>query len=630
MVAAVLTLTPAFAFQEAPQLAEMVSAGTLPPVDERLPKNPLVVDGPDGIGQYGGEMSMHILGGTDRGYGWLEREIGYERLMRWAPEGGRAIPNLAERVEVSDDATKYTFHLREGVRWSDGELLTADDFEFMWNEIALNPDLSPSGPPPAFVQDGVPATFEKIDELTFSYEFPKPFGLFLVQTAAGFTGMQMSVPSHYAPQFHAKFNPDAQKAAEAAGLGSWTERFYQMVGGSFATNGNIGRWFNTELPVLHAWVVTTPYDGSSAEVRARRNPYYFKVDSAGNQLPYTDGVRIPVIADAEVLKLQTLNGQIDFVYEPQVFGVADKPVLFDNQATGKYHFVDLSPDVGAAQVIHLNLEVTDPVKHEMYNQKDFRVALSVAIDRQEIIDILYAGIGEPWSMAVRRESPLFDEDMAKRHTEFDPGQANALLDGLGYTERDSEGYRLGPDGKRISILVDVRTSNPLQADGLELILPRWKDIGVELRINSIDSALYKERQWANTFEAASNNGAGGLNETLNSRMYVPINDNALYGIPWAYWYLKDPRGIEPPQVVKDQFALYDQFLATSDEAKQTELFKEILRIAKEEFRVIGINLLVGTYAIATDRMGNIPASMIDSAVYPTPAPLNTATWYIKQ
>jgi peptide/nickel transport system substrate-binding protein len=442
--------------------------------------------------------------------------------------------------------------------------------------------------------------------------------------------MQVSVPEHYARQFHADFNDQAQANAEAAGLGSWVERFYQMVGGSFAVNGNIGRWFNPELPVLHAWVVETPYDGSSSEVTARRNPYYFKVDAEGNQLPYADGVRIPVIADAEVLKLQTLNGQIDFVYEPQVFGVADKPVLFDNQEAGKYHFVDLSPDVSAAQVIHLNLEVTDPVKHEIFNQKDFRVALSVAIDRQEIIDILYAGIGEPWSLAVRRESPYFDEDMAKRHTEFDPDQANALLDGLGYTERDAEGYRLGPDGKRITVTVDVRTTNPLQADGLELITPRWKDIGVELRINSIDSALYKERQLANTFEAASNNGAGGLMETLNSRMYVPINENALYGIPWAFWYLGDPRGIEPPEVVKNQLALYDQFLATGDQAKQDELFREILRIAKEEFRVIGINLIVGTYAIATDRMGNIPTSMIDSAVYPTPAPTNTATWYIKQ
>ena len=119
-------------------------------------------------------------------------------------------------------------------------------------------------------------------------------------------------------------------------------------------------------------------------------------------------------------------------------------------------------------------------------------------------------------------------------------------------------------------------------------------------------------------------------ETLNSRMYVPINENALYGIPWSFWYTKNPKGIEPPEIVKTQFELYDEFLQTPDEDKQHELFAEILRIAKEEFRVIGINLIEGTYAIATDRMGNIPPAMIDSAVYPTPAPLNPATWYVKQ
>jgi peptide/nickel transport system substrate-binding protein len=630
-IAAVALLAgPAFAFQEAPQLAERVQAGEIPPVDERLPETPLVVEPFDGIGTYGGTFSMHILGGTDRGYGWLQREIGYERVVRWAADGSGWIPNVAESIDVSPDGTTYTFHLRDGMKWSDGHPLTADDFEFWFREIALNPEISPSGPVGALMQNREPATFEKIDDLTFSYSFKEPYGLFLQQLAAGFTGIQISAPAHYAKQFHKDFNPDGiDQLVADSGQASWVELFQQKVGSGDLVS-NIGNWTNTELPTLHAWVVQTPYDGSSSEVVAVRNPYYFKVDPEGNQLPYADSVRVPIFNNAEVLKLAIINGQLDFVYEPQALGVTDKPLFFDNQETGGYHFIGLSPDVSAAQVIHLNLEVTDPVKHEIFNQKDFRIALSIAIDRQEIIDILYAGIGEPWSLAPRRESPFFDEDMAKRWTEFDPEQANALLDGLGYTERDAEGYRLGPDGQRISILVDVRTTNPLQSDGLELILPRWKDIGIELKINSIDSALYKERQLSNTFDAASNNGAGGLMEILNARMYVPINENALYGIPWSFWYTNNPKGIEPPEIVQTQLALYDEFLATADEEKRHELFAEILRIAKEEFRVIGINLIEGTYAIATDRMGNIPPSMIDSAVYPTPAPLNPATWYVRQ
>ncbi|CAN5138572.1 ABC transporter substrate-binding protein [soil metagenome] len=620
---------PALAFQEAPQLADQVKAGKLPAVDQRLPEKPLVVKSAS-IGKFGGTLSMHILGGTDRGNGWLQREIGYERLVRWAADGSGWIPNIAESIDVSPDGTKFTFHLRKGMKWSDGKPLTSDDYEFWWNEVALNKEISPSGPVGALVQNREPATFTKIDPQTFSYAFKKPYGLFLQQLAAGFTGMEISAPAHYAKQFHKKFNPDGVDAlVKAAGAKSWVELFYTNVGSGDLINNN-ATWTNPELPVLNPWVVQTPYNGSSSEVLAVRNPYFFKVDPDGNQLPYTDSVRIPIYNNAEVFKLAALKGQIDFVYEPQSLGVSDKPVFFDNQKTGKFHFVGQSPDISAAQVLHLNLEVTDPVKKQIFNQKDFRIALSLAINRKEIIDILYAGIGEPWNLAPRKESPYFDMDMAKRWTEYDPKKANALLDGLGYTKRDADGFRLGPDGKRISVFMDVRTTTPLQSDGLELMIPKWKDIGIELKINSIDSALYQQRQLNNTFEAASNTGAGGLMEILNPRLYVPINTNAIYGIPWSYWYTKDPKGIEPPAIVKKQFELYDEFLATADPKKQHELFAEILRIAKEEFRVIGINLLEGTYALATDRMGNIPDKMIDSAVYPTPAPLNTFTWYIKQ
>jgi peptide/nickel transport system substrate-binding protein len=176
----------------------------------------------------------------------------------------------------------------------------------------------------------------------------------------------------------------------------------------------------------------------------------------------------------------------------------------------------------------------------------------------------------------------------------------------------------------------VRTDTTQQIDSLELMQGYWKDVGVDLQINVIDSALYRERQVANLYEAISNVGAGGLNEILNPRLYVPINDNALYAVPWSYWYTGDSRGIEPPEATKRQLALYDEALATADAAAQTELFRQVLDIARDEFRSFGISLLTGTYAIATNRMGNVPERMIDSAIYPTPAPLNLAQWYIKQ
>ena len=612
----------ALAFTQAPHLDGM----DLPPVDQRLPADPVVLKGIDGVGTYGGDMRFVILGGTDRGYGWIDRHIGYEPLVQWAPEGGRVVPNVAKSWEINEDSSEFVFHLREGMHWSDGVPVTADDVLFWFNDMAMNEDLFPGGPGNHMQNAGQPAKVEKIDDYTVKFSFAKPYGLFLQQMANSFN-VPTIAPAHYGRQFHPAHNDNAGQLAKQLGFASWVDMFLQKVGGP--ANSNFAQWVNPERPTLNAWMIETPYDGSSSQVVAVRNPYFWKVDTAENQLPYADRAVFSIVGDTEVLKLMVMNGQLDFVYYPQNLTVADRPLFFDNMAQGKYHFVDLSPDVSATQAIHLNLTTLDEQRHELFNNKDFRIALSHAIDRQEIIDIVYLGQGEPYQVAPRPESQFYDEEFAKQYTEFDPDQANKLLDSLGLTKKNDAGIRLFPDGTPISIQVDVRTESKPQIDGLQLIQGYWADIGVELRINVIDSAFYRKRQEANLFEAISNVGAGGLNEMLNPRLYVPINDNALYAVPWAYWYLGDPRGIEPPEVVKKQLKLYDQFLATANEERQSELFREIVGIAKDEFRTIGISLISGAYAIASNRMGNIPAEMIDSAIYPTPAPTNPPTWYIK-
>jgi peptide/nickel transport system substrate-binding protein len=626
LAASLMLSGAALAFNQAPALEKAVTDGSLPPVDERLPADPMVLKGTDGIGSYGGEMRTDILGGTDRGYGWVDRMIGYEKLVRWAPEGGRVIPNIAESWDINDDSTEFTFHLRQGMRWSDGEPVTADDIVFWYKDMASNEELFPGGPGGQLKIGGKNADVEKIDDYTVKFSFAAPYGLF-IQQLANANYEPTIAPKHYAQQFHPAYNDKIDDLVKQSGYTSWVELFEQKVGGP--TGSNFAAWVNPELPTLNAWQVETPYDGSSSQVVAVRNPYYWKVDSEENQLPYLDRVVFPIIGDTEVLKLMVMNGQIDFTYRPQNLTVADRPLFSDNMAKGNYRFIDLSPDVSATQAIHLNLTTLDPQRHELFNQKDFRIALSEAIDRQEMIDIVYLSQGEPYQVAPRPESQFFDDEFAHQYTEFDPDQANKLLDDLGLTNRNGDGIRTFPDGSPISILVDVRTENTPQIDGLELITRYWKAIGVELRINTIDSALYRERQVSNLYEATSNVGAGGLNEMLNPRLYVPINDNALYGVPWAHWYLHDPRGIEPPEDTKNQLALYDQFLSTADEAKQLDLFRQILSIAKDKFRSIGISLISGTYAIVSNKLGNVPTQMIDSAIYPTPAPVNPQTWYVK-
>jgi peptide/nickel transport system substrate-binding protein len=616
----------ALAFNQAPTLDAAVEAGDLPPVDERLPASPIVLEPIEAIGSYGGELRTDILGGTDRGYGWINRIVGYEGLVRWAPEGGRVIPNVAESWEVNEDSTEFTFTLRQGMHWSDGAPVTAHDVTFFVEDMAKNTELFPGGPGGHLQINDQNATAEAIDDFTVKISFAEPYGLF-IQQLANANNQSIIAPRHYGEPFHPDYAEDVEAAVEESGFTSWVELFQQMVGGP--TGNNFAAWINPELPSLNAWTVTQPYDGSSSQVVLERNPYYWKVDSAENQLPYLDQVVFPIIGDTEVLKLMVMNGQIDFTYRPQNLTLADKAVFFDSMEAGGYHFIELSPDVSATQAIHLNLTTTDENRNALFNTKEFRIALSHAIDRQEIIDIIYVGQGEPFQVAPRPESQFFDEEFAYQFTEFDPDLANDMLDELGLTERNGEGIRLFEDGSPISIQVDVRTDTTPQIDGLELIQGYWADIGVELRVNVIDSALYRERQIGNLYEAISNVGAGGLNEMLNPRLYVPINDNALYGVPWSFWYNDDPRGLEPDAITQEQLGLYDEFLATADEARQIELFEEILDIARDEFRSFGISLITGTYAIGSDRMGNIPTTMIDSAIYPTPAPTNPSTWYVK-
>ena len=629
MAAGLLLLDPsgAAAFNQAPALQQQVDAGTLPPVDERLPAEPLVLTPLNEVGAYGGSMRTDLLGGTDRGYGWLNRIIGYEPLIRFAPEGGTVVPNIAESWEVNADSTEFTFHLRPGMKWSDGAPVTADDIVFWYEDMARNEELYPGGPGGHMMNAGEPVTLTKVDDLTVTFEFAAPYGLFLLQLASG-NNQPPIAPRHYGEQFLPKYNEAGLPALmEAAGVSSWIDLFYQKVGGP--TGSDFAKWLNPELPVLNGWTVTSPYDGSSTQVVARRNPYYWKVDTAENQLPYIDEVVFPIVGDPEVLKLMVMNGQVDFVYRPQNFTITDKPTFFDNQEAGDYRFIDLSADVSAAHALHLNLTVQDEVKRELFQNKDFRVALSHAINRPELIDIIYVGQGEPYQVAPRPESEFYDEVFAHQYTEYDPDRANQMLDALGLTERDGSGTRLMSNGQPLTIRVDVRTDTTQQIDSLELMQGYWRDVGIDLQVNVIDSALYRERQVANLYEAISNVGAGGLNELLNPRLYVPINDNALYAVPWSYWYNGDDRGIEPDAATVEQLKLYDAALATADVEKQAELFTQVLDIAREEFRSFGVSLLTGTYAIATNRMGNVPERMIDSAIYPTPAPLNLSTWYIK-
>jgi peptide/nickel transport system substrate-binding protein len=599
-------------YSQAPMLDDM----DLPPVAERLPVEPMVVEPYERIGVYGGTWRMGLRGGNDGAL--LVRTLGNEGLVRWSPDWTEVVPNVASSWEVNEDGTEYTFFLREGMKWSDGEPYTADDIVFWYEAQATNTEVSPA-PPNWLVAGGATGTVEAIDDYTVRFSFAAPNGLLLQRLATPDGNQVTRFPRHFAEEFHAAYNPDGIDALMAeAGLENWVDLWTQRVN---------DEWYAPK-PTINAWVLQNGQGGGAVQVTAVRNPYYWKVDPEGNQYPYLDRVQYDASEDVETLVLRGLNGEIDMM-DRHIATLANKAVFFDNQEAGGYHFYETVPSSMNTMVISLNLTHLDPAKREMYQNQDFRIGLSYAINRQELIDLVWVGQGEPYQLAPRPTSPFYNEQLAKQYTEYDVDLANEHLDAAGYTDRDADGFRLGPDGNRIVMTVDTTTVGLEWIDALEQITTYWAAVGIDARANVIDRSILYERKEANEHDAVIWGGDGGLDVILEPRWYFPYSGESNFAEAWQFWYNGDPRGEEPLEAPKRQMELYDQLKATADPEEQTALMNEILAIAQEQFYAIGISLPAPGYGIQKNNFFNVPASMPGAWLYPNPSPTNTFTYFIE-
>jgi peptide/nickel transport system substrate-binding protein len=617
--ASLVSVSPAIAeFGEAPELAEQVAAGTLPPAVERLPENPLVVTPLEGIGTYGGTWNAVLTGSGDSS--WLTRTMGYENLVRWNPDWTEVIPNVAESWEVSEDGRTYTFTLRRGMKWSDGDVYDTADIAFAWNDVVTNPELST---PQIWMMDGAePATLEVVDDVTFRFIFKESNGLFLENLAGVDADYFTRYPEHYLKPFHKTYATDIDAKTAEAGLSSWVDLFNQKasdISPSFSFR-------NPEIPTLFAWKQITSYDGSAAVVRFERNPYYWKVDPEGNQLPYINEAKFQVTQDREVTLLKAISGEIDFQWR-RISGIKERPVLFENAERAGYNLhARINANMNDA-MFFLNLTHPDAAKRELYRMRDFRIALSHAINRQDIIDTVYAGLGQPWQGAPRPESVYYDEVAAKQYTEHDPAKANELLDALGFTERDANGTRIGPNGQPIQIVLEMASGKDFVDIG-PLMEQHLAAVGIDLEPREIERSLYETKLEGNELDAGMWEGEGGLGVELDPRWYFPFNYESSFANAWSEWYVNNgTRGEEPPEAAKKQMALYDQLVAEPDKAKREVLMKEILAITKEEFWAIGISLPSIAYGVTNKKLYNVPQSFLGSFAYPDPAPLNPFTFY---
>ena len=610
-------------YNEAPQLVAMVEAGELPPVADRLPVNPRVVEPADSIGQYGGEM-FDLYGGSRLAE---FRQFGYENLVRWSVDGSEVIPNIAESWEVSEDGTTYTFKLREGLKWSDGELFTADDILFWWEQVETNTDIYPGGPYGYFVVDGEPATVTAIDDLTVEFKFGQPNGLFLQNLSASYGVRVTQFPEHYLSQFSMELNPEgvAELMAEAG-----AEEYGQWWVANVGSYGQDAEYNDPNRPSLQPWIPQAPFIGEERFTLVR-NPYYFKIDPECNQLPYIDARTFSLVTDPEVALLKTIDGEDSFSNR-EVSQPPNRAVYFDNMEAGNYHFIDVVNSDFNTMLLHLKLNHPDEAISAVLQDKNFRVGLSQAMDRQTIIDTIYIGQGISHQQAPRPESPFYSEQLATQYTAYDVDAANAALD-MVLPEKDAEGFRLLPNGERFTFNIVVNPGfRPDWADVMQIVERNWEEVGVDTNPVITGDDVWRVRVQDNDIHAyvwAGENGTGLL-PLVAAGGYTP---EAAWG--WRAWESQrlNPEAeltdtpVEPPANLQRSYEILEELRQATTPEAQADLMNELLSLAAEDFYTIGLSLPMGDYRVVNNNLMNVPNPVIAGWLYPGPAPANFETFY---
>lgn len=600
-------------FSEAPALAELVKQGKIPTVEKRLPEKPLVVVPVEEIGQYGGTWRMVMKGMADTML--LVREVDYEGLVRIDPNLSTVLPGVAESWKIGGNGRTFTFYLRKGLKWSDGKEFTADDIMFWYKDILLNKDLTPI-PPRWLTSEGEVVKVEKLDKYSVRFTFKKPQGLFLPLLATGTTGI---VPSHYLKQFHPNYTSKDKldEQIKKGGYNTWLDLF----------SNKSNPWLNPELPVINAWKVITPV-GVGTRVIFERNPYYWKVDTQGNQLPYIDKIAVDIVDNPEIMKIKAAAGEIDMQSRHIGQAIADYPFYAENKEKGGYRLIKQTHTSMNSMLIILNLNHKDPVLRKLFNDRRFRIALSHAINRQEIIDLVYLGLAEPWQVSPQRGTPTFYEPAAKNYIEYDPKKANQLLDEIGLTKRDKDGFRLRPDGKPIEVTIETTGWE----DPCEMVKNYWQAIGIKVAVKVIDRSLWETRTSAAEHDIVVwwGDSGTGYEPLMMPFWYFPWSHPYSRQAPlWALWYQSGGKsGETPPPEVRHQMALYTQLTTTTEPAKQVQLFKKILEVQAKNLYIIGTCTIPPQFIICKNNFRNVPEAY-ESGQYPTHGPVNPCQFYIK-
>jgi len=562
------------------------------------PAEPRVLDDIPEIGERGGEIRTLIRRAKDAKlfvvYGY-SRLVGYDRDLE-------LVPDILKDVEV-EEGRRFTFHLRDGHKWSDGAPFTAEDFRFFWEDVAQHAELRPTGPPIQMVVDGELPEFEILDERTVRYTWSKPNPFFL-PALAGAAPLEVALPAHYLKPLHQDYaDPDELAAeVEAEGARDWAQLFGRHSDEYDATDPN--------LPTLQPWRLVTP--PPAQRVVTERNPHFHRVDPEGTQLPYVDRMTFQIV-ESSLIPVKTGGGEVDL----QARGLNFSDVTFLKQAQERSGMRTLLWKTASAAHLALypNLNAKDEVWREVFRDRRVRRALSLGIDRAAISEFLYFGVADPANNTLLPESPLWTDDIGLAYTDHDVERAEALLDEAGLADRNGEGIRLLPDGRPMEIIVETAGEDTEHADVLELVASHWREIGVKLLTKPSQREVLRNRIFAgDTLMTIAKGIENGLvTAEMSPAPYAPTSQIHYQWPKWGQYYeTKGDAGTAPDMAGPERlFALFEDWRVAAETAERRAIWNEMLQIWSEGVYTLGVVSGVPQPVAVKPDLVNVP----EEAVY---------------
>ena len=606
-IAALLALLPLLAgpavgAEEPPNLVAAVAAGQLPPLTARLPRVPLVFEAPRSdwtLGRYGGEV--RTLMAKDRDirmmvvYGY-SRLVGYDEQLRLTPDILEKVDNVDSRI--------FTLYLRPGHKWSDGKPFTAEDFRYYWDDVAHNKDLSPFGLPQALLVNGHAPKFEVLNETTVRFTWQEPNPMFLPALAAP-SPLYIYRPAHYLRQFHAHYAgvEKANALAVEAGSRSWAG-LHQKKDEQF-------RFDNPDLPTLEPWKNTTPLP--STRFVLERNPYFHRVDSTGRQLPYIDRI-IVGITDDKLIPAKAGAGDVDL--QVRYLRFDNYTFLKQSEKRNQYHVRLWEKALGSQIALYPNLNAEDAEWRKLMRDVRFRRALSLGINRHEVNEVVYFGLGRESSNTILQRSALFRPEFRAAWTKFDVKAANALLDSIGLTRRDAAGLRLLPDGRPMELVIDTSGESTEETDVLELIRDSWRQLGIAMFSRPSQREVFRKRVFSgkSMMSVWSGLSNGIPTPDMSPGELAPTTQEQLQWPMWGQYYEQNRKGGEAPTSpdVVELVKLFEEWRNSGSADEREKIWLRMLTINANEVYTIGIVTRALQPVVVRDNLRNVPVEGIYS------------------